>query len=261
MTPDRGSICFDRAASYYDKTREVEATADEQIRAQLLAEINGRRTLEIGVGTGRVALPLHQAGVPITGLDLSEQMLAMLVSNAGGKSPLPLIRGDATRLPFRDHAFEVALASWVLHLISEWRTVVAELVRAVSDGGVILIAVSFGTDDASDLDKIRWRFRDEAAVKDWPRGPNDAAELDDRMRELGTRPRALPPVIETRTGTLEENIRALEDGIFSVTWGVELELRKSAANATRRWAEETFGSLTEERTFSHPHEWRAYDVS
>ena len=261
MTPERGSICFDRAASYYDQTRAVEAAADEQIRTQLLDEIAGRRTLEIGVGTGRVALPLHRSGVPITGLDLSEQMLARLVSNAGGTSPIPLVRGDATRLPFRDHAFEVALASWVLHLIAEWRAVVAELVRVVGSGGVILIAYGAAADTESDIDQIRWHFRAKAEVTDWPRGPKDESELDRHMNELGTTPRVLPAVVETRTGSLEEAIRALEEGIFSVTWGVEPERRTTAANATRKWAEEKFGSLTEQRTFSHTHEWRAYDIN
>ena len=266
MTSDKGSICFDRAASYYDKTRTVDPDADQKIRALLRNEIGGRDCLEIGVGTGRVALPLHASGVPVVGLDLSEQMLATLVSNAGGSSPIPLVRGDASRLPFRDHSFGAALASWVLHLISAWDSVVTELARAVRPGGVILIAFGarghgFGSDGESDSDRIRWRFRDEAGVTDWPRGPKSQAELDERMKELGTTPRDLPTVVETRTGTLEQDIRALEEGIFSVTWGVDPETRTNAANATRRWAEETFGSLTEQRSFSHTHEWHAYDVS
>ena len=80
------------------------------------------------------------------------------------------------------------------------------------------------------------------------------------MQERGTHPRLLPAVVETITGTLEKVIQALEDGIYSVTWDVTPEVRADAANATRRWAEETFGSLTEERSFEHTHEWRAYDV-
>lgn len=80
------------------------------------------------------------------------------------------------------------------------------------------------------------------------------------MGELGARPRLLPAVVATRIGTLEDDIRALEEGIFSVTWDVTPEVRADAASATRKWAEETFGSLTEERSFEHTHEWRAYDV-
>lgn len=261
MTSDKGSICFDQAASYYDKTRTLQADVAEQIEAQLRHEIGGRRCLEVGVGTGRIALPLHGAGVPMVGLDLSEQMLATLVAKAGGERLFPLVRGDATQLPFRDHVFEAAIASWVLHLISGWRGVVSELTRVVGPGGVILIDLGASGEDNSDSDKVKWYFRDAAGNTEWPRGPKGPRELDDRMQELGAKPRSLPAVVETRIGTLEEDIQALEDGIYSVTWDVTPETRIDAANATRRWAEETFGSLTEERSFEHTHEWRAYDVS
>ena len=260
MTSDEGSICFDRAASFYDKTRALDPEATEQIHTRLVSEIAGRRCLEIGVGTGRIALPLHGSGVPIVGLDLSEQMLATLVGKAGGSKVFPLVRGDATCLPFRDHAFECAIASWVLHLIGGWRDVASELARVVAPGGVILIDLGSARHDESAVGRIRFHFRDVSGNTSWPPGPKSAEELDERMRVLGARPRVLPAVVETRIGTLEEDIRALEEGIFSVTWDVSPEVRAHAASATRKWAEETFGSLTEERSFEHTHEWRAYDV-
>ena len=45
---------------------------------------NGR-VLELGIGTGRIALPLAQRGVPVHGIDLSEAMVAMLRAKAGGE--------------------------------------------------------------------------------------------------------------------------------------------------------------------------------
>ena len=260
MTSEEGSICFDRAASFYDQTRALDVDATEKIQAQLLREIDGRRCLEIGVGTGRIALPLHRSGIPIVGLDLSGQMLATLVAKAGGSSPIPLVRGDATRLPFRDHAFDCAIASWVLHLIDGWRDVASELTRVVAPGGVLLIDLGSSRRHLSDYDKIKFHFRDVSGNTSWPRGPNGPEELDEHMQQLGPHPRSLPAVVETRIGTLEEDIQALEDGIYSVTWDVTPEVRADAASATRRWAEETIGSLTEQRSFEHTHEWRAYDV-
>lgn len=44
---------------------------------QAFAERTGKRVLEIGVGTGRVAIPLAQAGCAVTGIDASEEMLAI----------------------------------------------------------------------------------------------------------------------------------------------------------------------------------------
>ncbi|HEU5003341.1 MAG TPA: class I SAM-dependent methyltransferase [Actinomycetota bacterium] len=57
----------------------------------------GGRVLELGIGTGRVALPLAQRGVEIHGIDASESMLAQLRAKPGGDA-LPVVLGDFTAL-------------------------------------------------------------------------------------------------------------------------------------------------------------------
>jgi ubiquinone/menaquinone biosynthesis C-methylase UbiE len=55
------SINFDRAASYYDETRGFPAGVEEQVGAFIAQSVNldaNSRVLEVGVGTGRIALPL-----------------------------------------------------------------------------------------------------------------------------------------------------------------------------------------------------------
>jgi hypothetical protein len=44
----------------------------------------GGAALEFGIGTGRIALPLHERGVPVTGIDLSAAMVAQLRAKPGG---------------------------------------------------------------------------------------------------------------------------------------------------------------------------------
>jgi SAM-dependent methyltransferase len=46
----------------------------------------GGRALELGIGTGRIALPLAQRGVPVHGIDLSQAMVARLRAKPGGDS-------------------------------------------------------------------------------------------------------------------------------------------------------------------------------
>ena len=51
-----------------------------------VAELAGRgAALELGVGTGRIALPLAQRGVPVHGIDLSEAMVARLRAKPGAE--------------------------------------------------------------------------------------------------------------------------------------------------------------------------------
>jgi SAM-dependent methyltransferase len=51
------------------------------------------RALELGIGTGRVALPLQEAGVAVSGIDASEAMVRQLRSKPGG-SAIPVVIGD-----------------------------------------------------------------------------------------------------------------------------------------------------------------------
>jgi SAM-dependent methyltransferase len=52
-----------------------------------LVELAGTgRALEFGIGTGRIALPLAQRGVPVHGIDMSEAMVARLRSKPGGEA-------------------------------------------------------------------------------------------------------------------------------------------------------------------------------
>src|SRR5215831_604991 len=53
---------------------------------ELLVELaGGGHALELGIGTGRIALPLARRGVPVHGIDLSRAMVARLREKAGGE--------------------------------------------------------------------------------------------------------------------------------------------------------------------------------
>src|SRR3954468_8029629 len=51
------------------------------------------RALELGIGTGRIALPLAARGVPVSGIELSEAMTAQLRRQPGGEN-IPVAIGD-----------------------------------------------------------------------------------------------------------------------------------------------------------------------
>src|SRR4029079_9156984 len=51
------------------------------------------RALELGIGTGRIALPLAQRGVPVAGIELSQAMAARLRAKPGG-ADIPVAIGD-----------------------------------------------------------------------------------------------------------------------------------------------------------------------
>ncbi len=77
----------ERVAARYDES--VAEMFDAEIvgpAIDFLAEIaGGGRALELGIGSGRIALPLVQRGVPVYGIDLSEAMVARLRAKPGGE--------------------------------------------------------------------------------------------------------------------------------------------------------------------------------
>ena len=77
-------------APYYD---DIFNEADFEVG--LLAELAGDppRALELAVGTGRLALPLAEAGVTVTGIDISNEMVSKLRAKPGGDG-IEVIMGD-----------------------------------------------------------------------------------------------------------------------------------------------------------------------
>lgn len=139
------SVVFDRAAGFYDATRGFPPGVAERVAA-LIAETGGlapaSRVLEVGIGTGRIALPLAAHVGAITGVDLSAPMLAQLAAKRGDLC-IDALRADAAALPFRDAAFDAAVSVHVFHLIPRWREALAETARVLRPGGLLLL----GADD------------------------------------------------------------------------------------------------------------------
>ena len=113
----------------------------QQLVPMLVAELpRDGRCLEIGVGTGRIALPLIESGINVVGVDISAEMLRRYVEKAPPNIEVAV--ADATRLPFADRTFTSAIASHVLHLILGWVSALDELVRVLVPGGVLLASRS-----------------------------------------------------------------------------------------------------------------------
>jgi SAM-dependent methyltransferase len=255
-----GSTSFDHAAEYYDETRGLTEGAVGEQTAMLAEQLAGHApTLEVGVGTGQVALPLTLAGVPMVGLDLAEPMLRVLVGKAAGM-PVPLVLGDATRLPFRDGSFGSGVARWVFHLIAPWRTALEEFVRVVRPGGVLVILLgSYGTGPRA---QVQDRFNDLLGLANEPVGImwGDVGTLDAAMADLGATARPLPLLTDVEGQPLSAFIDGIERNRYSWTWRVPPEELARVVPRVRAWAEQRFGPL--DRTPPHRFElvWRAYDL-
>ncbi|MCU0498338.1 MAG: class I SAM-dependent methyltransferase [Anaerolineae bacterium] len=151
----QNSVIFNQAADFYDQTRGFPPGQDHAI-ATFLAQSAGltreSRVLEIGIGTGRIALPLAALTGPLYGVDLSRSMMDRIADKAADypDSRLHLAQADVMDLPFATGRFDAVIVVHVLHLVADAQRTVKELARVLRPGGVVLHA---------------WNERNEAVFK------------------------------------------------------------------------------------------------
>ncbi len=102
------------AASYGDKIADVYdewySQLDTSGAVDMLADLAGSGpVLELGIGTGRLALPLSERGVEVHGIDASEAMVAKLRAKPGGDR-IPVRMGDFADLEVEGQFSLIAVA-------------------------------------------------------------------------------------------------------------------------------------------------------
>lgn len=154
----RVDFSFDeRVVALYNKARAHPSDVSEQIGHAIAKEVNGnKRVLEIGVGTGRIALPVAQAGCNVVGFDLSPHMLGEFLSPDMDSGSLEVLQSDMHKMPFENNSFDAVLAVHVLHLAKDWQQVIREAARVLQPGGAFIQG-----DDWIDPHSVVGRLRDE----------------------------------------------------------------------------------------------------
>lgn len=214
------SIAFDGAAGFYDETRgfppgEERAVAGLFVRAGALTSAS--RVLEIGVGTGRIALPLAAHVGFYAGIDLARPMMDRLRAKQSGE-PVALIQGDITRLPLVRAAFEAVVAVHIFHLVPGWRAALAEAARTLAPGGVLLIGRNDG--DRTPGEAILWTAW-ESVVPHQRMAPVGVPRdrIGDFPQGEGWQPVGEPLVHHyTVTRRLQHFFDRLEQRTFSSSW-------------------------------------------
>jgi SAM-dependent methyltransferase len=112
MDPLGVSSYGDAFADVYDDWyRDLPLT--EQCAGRVAELSAGRRVLELGVGTGRLAHAISALGVHVTGIDASASMLAKLRAKAPADAePVDAVLADMARPPFAPATFGVVLIAF-----------------------------------------------------------------------------------------------------------------------------------------------------
>jgi ubiquinone/menaquinone biosynthesis C-methylase UbiE len=239
---------FDPIASSYDRTRTLHRRAiDAALRVveRRFPPARYSRVLDVGVGTGRLAVPFARHGYRVVGVDLSNRMLEHLRRRRTGLpvNALRAVRADATRLPFADRTFDLAYWVHVLHLIPRWKAAVDETLRVTRPGGVLL---NIRTEGGREIEELFDEYHRILAAAGYRRPRVGVRHRETLLRHLERR----GCTVRRRTARWEweervsvgEALHYLEIRSYSWTRFAPLPVHRRAMNQVRAWAARELGA-------------------
>lgn len=131
-------IDYDGEADGYDASRGGEARAAAAADAvERLLPKGVRAVVDVACGTGIVTRRLRRPGREVLGVDRSRGMVAL----ASDRLPNGVVFGDATGLPIGSARADAVTLIWLLHLLEDAASVLAEGARVLRAGGVLVTTV------------------------------------------------------------------------------------------------------------------------
>ena len=139
---------FDAIAPTYDRlNRVLSFNIDKGWRKRTIRLMKGdgvdKRVLDIATGTADLAIASASAGYSqVTGLDLSEQMLAFgrqKVEKRGLNQNIKLVKGDSEALPYDEDAFDIITCAFGARNFGNLNAGLKEMHRVLSQKGQVLI--------------------------------------------------------------------------------------------------------------------------
>ncbi len=250
---------FDRVADIYDETRRMPADVLAQVVEKVASVVDPAdgEILEIGVGTGRIAIPLAERGFRVAGVDISEKMLGHLRQKMeAAHVNVSVARGDVTILPFADKSFAAVLAVHVFHLLDDMRTCMAEVRRVLKQGGSLLfsgeqrtqsyiqqvLSQRYGVKEG--LHEIFARLG--VPMRDWS---DVEHRVEQAVSELGGAVLQLEPIEWESVITCAGIVDRIEGRVTSSLWNVPDETLHSLVEKVRSLLEQCVGPPSTEIRF------------
>lgn len=127
---------YNRVAKVYDKKLSYLNSFEKGRIIPFLGEVKGLRILDIGAGTGRIAVQLAQRGAQMTACDNSSKMLDVLKKK---DTRIATVVGDAEDLPFKDETFDIVIAAFLIVHLKSLSRFFDEVYRVLKSGGRFLV--------------------------------------------------------------------------------------------------------------------------
>ena len=231
----------------WERLAESNAPSHDAL-VELLEPKPGERFLDVGTGSGGVALRAARAGASVVGVDLAEAAVEHTRRAAADERlDAELLVADAQALPFRDASFDVVASAFGVNFARDHAAAARELVRVCRHGGRLgLTLMPAGSRAAALWDAIREYGADGDHPGAWGTEPRvrellgDAFELDIRVHESRPEPERSPEEVwefmRTQFGPIKALVEPLPPDDVAA-------LRARALDVRERFAGRPLGHL------------------
>src|SRR5690348_9616327 len=120
---------FSRSADLIAARQDARAADLEREIRHFVQPRGDERALDVGTGTGALALALAPHVREVVGVDLVPELLARARERAAGLEHVRFVEGDATSLPLDSYSFDLAGTLRTLHHVDRPELVLAEITR------------------------------------------------------------------------------------------------------------------------------------
>jgi ubiquinone/menaquinone biosynthesis C-methylase UbiE len=105
-------------------------------------QIENRKILDVGVGTGRNSELLLTKGGIIEGIDISEGMMAKAKQKLKGGKINFTVADAGEKIPFEDSTFDIIICTRVLKYIPTWKNAISEFSRVLKKDGTLILEIA-----------------------------------------------------------------------------------------------------------------------
>lgn len=128
---------YNLAAETYDKKEKYLNSFEQNKLLPLLGNVKNKKILDVGAGTGRLAIALDQQGAEVTAIDVSSAMLNVLRQKSGNN--ISTVVASAEKLPFESKAFDIVIAAFLVVHLKDPIIFFDEVYRILKSEGIFLV--------------------------------------------------------------------------------------------------------------------------
>jgi len=247
------SLSFDNMAELYDETRVFNTNCLNSALDYIVERFPPNRFGSIfypGIGMGRIAIPLAERGYHITGVDISDEMLALLkkrLAQSRQSLPISYLKADAAIVPFPAVTFDMAIAVHLFYFIQEWQQAVDEILRVVKNKSPILL---MHTGTGGEIPFLNEKYKELCAEQGFPIhdiGVRSTREVVDYLKNHGCKAEWIRDRWQwTSPIRLDQALDYIRSRAYSFTTIASDDIHSKAVDRLKSELLQQFGSLTTE---------------